>query len=126
MLVGARLGPDSPHREFAFLFTQSEAGGGFSALSPEMTCSDVHVSECRVLRVGCGEAERAASETMDKSQGKRSRGLSQPRDRTQVQNLLLKIECWVFPGGSEVKNLPASGGYGFNPWSGKIPMARSN
>ena len=71
MLVGARLGPDSPHREFAFLFTQSEAGGGFSALSPEVTWSDVHVSECTSLRVGCGEAERAASETMDKSQGKR-------------------------------------------------------
>ena len=28
---------------------------------------------------------------------------------------------WDFPGGLVVKNLPASAGHGFNPWSGKIP-----
>ena len=68
-------GPGSPRREFAFIFTQSEAGGGFLALSPEVTCSNLRVSELcvewRGLRVGCGEAERTASKTVDKNHGRR-------------------------------------------------------
>ena len=28
-----------------------------------------------------------------------------------------------FPGGAVVKNPPANGGHGFEPWSGKIPHA---
>ena len=39
--------------------------------------------------------------------------------RVKVQ----KANAEGFPGGSVVKNLPASAGSGFIPWSGRIPLA---
>ena len=43
---------------------------------------------------------------------------------SSVLHYLLEL-AWGFPGGSMVKNLPASAeGGGFNPWVGKIPWRR--
>ena len=38
-----------------------------------------------------------------------------------VNYISIKNNFGDFPGGTVVKNLPANGGHGFNPWSGKIP-----
>ena len=42
---------------------------------------------------------------------------------TMWKRSVLKIKVLGFPGGSVVKNLPASAGHMFNPWSRKIPNA---
>ena len=40
-----------------------------------------------------------------------------------IHQVVLKRMKWGFPGGPVVKNLPASTGERFDPWSGKIPHA---
>ena len=40
----------------------------------------------------------------------------------ELEQIILTV-IWGFPGGLVVKNLQASAGDGFDPWSGKIPRA---
>ena len=65
MLVGASLGPAAPRGSLHLLSVNRKL----------VTRSDLHVSELcvqwRGLMAGRGEAERAVSKSMDKSQGKR-------------------------------------------------------
>ena len=47
------------------------------------------------------------------------------KNKLARNKMLIMLKC--FPGGSVVKNPPASAGdrgWGFNPWVGKIPRRR--
>ena len=57
-----------------------------------------------------------------------SANVSKSLNLSEAQFCHLRNGMWGFPGGSVVKNLPASAGDGqtqFDPWVGKIPWRRA-